>query len=135
MNREILFRGRDKDGKWHSGSLIIDFDGNYNIWTPYKSPEQLTGGKVYGDLTLVDKETVGQYAGRKDKNGALIFEDDLIRIDGSKMVFLVMFDDYQWMCRRKDIMKYYGHRLEDRTEKYEVAGNIHDNPELLSEHE
>lgn len=132
MNREILFRGRDKDDKWHSGSLIIDYDGIYNIWTPYKSHEPLTDGKIYGDLTLVNKETVGQYTGRKDKNGVLIFEDDLIRISDSEMVFLIMFDDYQWICRRKDIMPYYGHRLEDYSDtKYEVAGNVHDNPELL----
>lgn len=131
MNREILFRGRDTDGKWYNGSLIIDYDGNYNIWTPYEFPEPLTGDKIYGDLTIVDKETVGQYTGLKDKNGKMIFEGDLIRISENSIPIIVTFEDYQWLCLRKDIWPYYRHRFDNTLNKYEVVGNIYDNPELL----
>lgn len=130
INREILFRGVDSEGKWHLGSLIIDYYGNHNIWTPYEPPT-LNSDKIFGDLTLVDKETVGQYTGLKDKNGVLIFEGDLVRISENSIPVIVTFEDYQWLCLRKDIWPYYRHRFDNTLNKYEVVGNIYDNPELL----
>lgn len=136
MNREILFRGRDDKGIWHIGSLIVDYYGRFNIWTPYEDPKgsHLYDNKIYGELNLVDPETVGEYTGIPDRNGTKIFEDDFIRFHdgGTKIALLVEFENSQWLCRRTDIWEYYMHRLEcDNPQKYEVAGNIHDNPELL----
>lgn len=55
----------------------------------------------------VKRESVGQYTGLTDRDGAKIFEGDIISYNGSKEV--VYFD----------------------TSKHIVIGNIYDNSELL----
>lgn len=127
MDREILFRGRDSDGVWHSGSLIIDYYGNYNIWTPSEH------GKIYGGLYLVGKDTVDQYTGKKDRNGVLIFENDLVGFAGArKLVAMVVFKNSQWMLLNNRISPPYRSTLHNHMfSLLEVVGNVHNNPELI----
>lgn len=127
MNRELNFRGRQLDtGEWVYGG--IEYQQQIN--------------KVYiaqdnGGITCieVDRKTVGQYTGLKDKNSQKIYEGDVVRF-----------------AARSDLMRgveilpvYYGRgwflagTTQDNSftfssyadDELEVIGNIYDNPELL----
>ena len=78
MNIEdIIFRGRRWDGVWAYGNLA-----------------RLSDGKICIDSHPfhfdVDPDTVGQYTGTKDNDGAKIFEGDII-IDKKGYLYKVMW--------------------------------------------
>ncbi len=119
------FRARDQRGNWHIGLLTFMF-GQYAIVN--ESDEN----SVY----LIDKETVGQSTGLKDKNGVEIFEGDLVEhddnINGTWETFeaceIVYDGDYAQFCFKNDasnFLSYYRNLC--------IIGNIHENPELLED--
>ena len=142
--RDIEFRGKRKDnGEWVYGGYTKDAVCDY-IW-----------GAVDGirDCKAVHPDTVGQYIGRKDKNGK-IFEGDIVKrevFDGT-VIGVVKFKPYRgWYldCRHKEqsvVKTYYnnGDFVDERVvvkfaqltcsrERNTVIGSIHDNPELLEQ--
>lgn len=66
--REILFRGKDIDGKWVEGCCIVDEMDTNKVYIGYifgsdgRQPHDT-------DVSLVDPKTVCQYTGLTDKNG------------------------------------------------------------------
>lgn len=123
--REILFRGKHKNGFWCYGNLNINSQGVTII-----TPDETALGK-YG---AVIPETVGQYTGLTDKNGKKIFEGDIIKDhsftidDFSKVVYdtenaQFSLADCDEIC---DTMEEWERYRED----YEIVGNVYDNPEL-----
>lgn len=123
--REILFKARaTEDRAWVSGGLFIDKDE-----TVYIVQGHVAKGEVFNFCIIrVDPETVCQFIGLPDKNGEMVFEDDLVMLRTGRVCKVV----------RKASMGYCGFDLEAVSEidnpapKFavfmdcEVIGNIHD---------
>ena len=129
MENRYLFRGKRIDnGEWIFGNLIQTDDGVYIIqnYVPQHSIKNCE----------VDPSTVCQCTGLKDKNGKLIFENDIMEAhidedfpeDVSR--FKVEWNGKGWVENHPDgVDREY---LDDfDTEHFKVVGNIFDNPELL----
>ena len=133
MEDRYLFKAKRLDnGEWVKGALVYD-DGDklYRIITEI---DYSTGTCLTTDnAPRVDKSTICQCTGLKDKNGKLIWENDIAKINNSKVNVLITFRDFEIICTIPN-EKYYKHRLEYDTE-YEVIGNIFDNKELLESEE
>ena len=160
MNDRYLYRAKRTDnGEWVEGNLVWsdDADDDYKaIIIPTTDSNMFTRGGARGDLGFenwcrVDPSTICQCTGLKDKNGKLIWENDILSIS-KKMdsignyhfppvkypvnVF-VRWDLCAWLWEtisknKKD--KYYI-SFPDAWCHYEaeVVGNIFDNPELMNE--
>ena len=145
--REVIFRGKRADnGEWVEGDVLQSRYHSGHI--EYQIMPQTPVSSAYPVLP----ETVEQYTGLTDKNGKRIFEGDILRgfeypfcsnINGEFNYFaeIVWFDDssafgiYTFKNPKSnvrgisegntDYLEYFN------ADKWEVIGNIYDNPELL----
>ena len=129
MNREILFRGKRKNGQWVYGSLVVSEDINPAIYY-----EVGKGVAKQLDWCYVIPATIGQYTGLKDKNRKKIFEGDVVT--GQNCRFVVKYDERQaeFVAVNSTLPKGFGLPMSqtwiNETNKV-ICGNIHDNPELM----
>lgn len=136
--REILFRGKRLDnGEWVTGAPFIAADCCKMICAVAVHPDFVDEGNVYySEGFPVNPGTVGQYTDLQDKNGTRIFEGDICRNTRTGEIVSVKWHGtmagYVWSKPRKDNKYLYDFGELFRVyDKYEVIGNIHDNPELL----
>lgn len=125
MGREIKFRERFFTGKWIYGDLI-------HLSTGYGIRER-TGATL--SFSRVDEDTIGQYTGLKDCNDKGIYEGDIVTIGNNLKAIVIWFNG---SFRFQDELSSKATYLDDigvimRDYDVQVIGNIHDNPELLSD--
>ncbi|WP_339890279.1 YopX family protein [uncultured Flavobacterium sp.] len=125
MNREIIFRGKDKEGKWHYGNLMQKLD-------PTKK-ENLIVSCFIQDMALSSTEvsptTVGQYIGVDDKDEDRIFEGDIIKkeeTDSPEMVGIVSYLEREFTTLDNYFDMDDECILNYKTEIISIIGNIHD---------
>lgn len=139
MEDRYLFKAKRLDnGEWVQGvpfeierKQVILIKDNENLLRVHYLEENMWTAEIYA--IEVDPSTICQCTGLKDENDKLIWENDIVKINNSKVNVLITFRDFEIICTIPN-EKYYKHRLEYDTE-YEVIGNIFDNKELLESEE
>ena len=138
MEDRYLFKGKRLDnGEWVQGAL---FNGESHCiigqeikFSPYTEHEC----KIVG--YEVDRDTICQCTGLKDKNGKLILENDVVRvtINGGSTICRCAFSDTvaQFQLWQEHTIKRTSTVLNLGNYECEVIGNIFDNPELLESEE
>lgn len=133
MNREILFRGMTKDGKWVEGSHVALEPYAYIV--PRYSGIKFQPSKGCDEILNafhVLPETVGQYTGLNDKNGNKIFEGDKYLAFGKDEPDEAVFWDgaFGYNSGRFGFIAFASNPnfmwYNNTCEKIEVIGNIHE---------
>lgn len=127
--REIIFRGKRIDnGDWVYGDYASSGCGI--VCMEYLN-EHGDAGEVFHP---VDLKAIGQFTGLTAK-GKKIFEGDIVKglfLFGMEIKAVVAFQDgafgLQW---NRGSVKEFSAFTSICNVKYEIVGNIHDNPELM----
>lgn len=136
MEDRYLFKAKrknwqelQKDEQWVQGYYYQIWENGYILWGMTNDVP---------NMIEVDVSTLCQCTGLKDKNGNLIWENDVADFKTSKA--FVIWDRAEWRIKwikdkdtilRKDL--HFWTNEDDW--KCEVIGNIFDNPELLESEE
>ena len=129
MNDRYLYRAKRKsDKKWIYGNLIQTDDGVYIIQNYV--PQHLIGKYE------VDPSIICQCTGLKDKNGKLIWENDIMvaHLDDKfpeDTTYTRVVWDNNGFCTKEQGSEDISPLDKFDQEHFEVCGNIFDNPELL----
>lgn len=145
MNDRYLFKAKRVDnGEWVQGYLV--YDNRDEMYRIIIEIHYSTGTCITTDnAPRVDASTICQCTGLKDKNGRLIWENDIV-----KRNFCLYSSEAKYEERENcGIVKYdkeyarFGYQCSvfamlsesKKHDTVEVIGNIFDNPELLESEE
>ena len=123
--REILFRAKTvHNPEWVEGYYTkrdVYYITGFTPNVPIIADED-------GNWDEIDPKTLGEFIGRRDKNGKKMFEGDIIKsVIGN---IIVIFKACGFMGEVIGKQFYYD-LYDDNLDSVEVIGNIYDNPELL----
>lgn len=128
MNERYLFKAKRLDNHdWILGFLSVHKTGKYFI-------RPIDGSASSSEE--VDKNTICQCTGLKDKNGKLIWENDIVKDEKGnfyKAFWQNNYYQFSWICVKADVLP-IGAKWDlwsFKSFEIEVIGNIFDNPELL----
>ena len=127
MNDRYLFRAKRTDNGELAEGYYAFIDNHHYIYTG-----NLCNGGLYvvAERFEIDIATLCACTGLKDKNGKLIFENDIVRC--GKNCTVTWCDTFaSWRLNTSGWM--YSHFFGEacKPEDVEIVGNIFDNPELL----
>ena len=131
MEDRYLFKAKRIDnGEWVQGYLV--YDNRDKLYRIIMDIQYSTGTCITTDnAPRVDSSTICQCTGLKDKNGKLIWENDIVTgwFDDKIINGYIMYgSNATFFIERKGL---YGIHLDNSEDWLEVIGNIFDNPELL----
>lgn len=120
--REYLFKAKRADNdEWIIGS---------HFYNEYIDRHYI---RTYLCQALVKERTIGQYVGKKDKNGKEIFEGDIVSISGElKGVYTCVWEEYNFEYEFDCKTMSFSLACVD-SDDIEIIGNIHDSFELIGE--
>lgn len=167
MKDRYLFKAKRLDnGEWITGNLIQNpFFKGVRSWISSEQEDKMRLRSISRTQALwssieVDSSTICQCTGLKDKNGKLIWENDIVRFKHEKFDFDDGLEPFERTClpnkkeyKRNYVVEFcntpthYGlrfrngsiwfmvHKMTVVMHDTEVIGNIFDNPELLESEE
>lgn len=129
MNDRYLYRAKRKNWRelpketwWVEGYLYGIWERRYILWGMTNDVP---------NMVEVDPSTICQCTGLRDKNGKMIWENDIVTgwFDDKRITGYIMYGSNAiFFIERKGL---YGIHLDNSQDWLEVIGNIFDNPELL----
>ena len=125
MKRDILFRGKKKQGEWVYGLL------GCNYFRPNEKYYYIHNCETDDTEHEVILETVGQFTGLTDKNGKKIFEGDIVQgtiVSAWNKALIrceVVYNKDGFIAVEKTRNQDWTHKLKFAKD-IEVIGNIHD---------
>lgn len=125
MENRYLYRGKRIDnGEWVKGALLLHDSDAATILNQHPADGSIQGFEV-------EQSTICQCTGLRDKNGKMIWENDIVTgwFDDKIINGYIMYgSNATFFIERKGL---YGIHLDNSEDWLEVIGNIFDNPELL----
>lgn len=130
MNREILFRAKSSQS-WCYGYVHKDYE------SPMPNKWRLT--TAYGDVKVINSDTIGEWTGLLDKNNVMIFEGDILQVNyhGNEIGRVCIYYKYaMYLC---DVV--YGDvdfetlGMLNANYQLEVIGNVYDNKDIVDARE
>lgn len=124
--RTIRFRGkRMSDGEWVYGNLV---DYGEDECPEIQGFDVFHEGRDVWEEIIVERNTVGQFTGLRDKNGKEIYEGDLVRY--GERNYVVSYEDshkgaFSLICNNT-FVGCFGTPYPFEPFYVEVVGNIHD---------
>lgn len=147
MEDRYLFKAKRLDnGEWVIGNLIQNpFFKGVRSWISSEQEDKTRLRSISRTQALwnsieVDSSTICQCTGLKDKNGKLIWENDIVRDKHGncyKAFWQNNYYQFSWICVKSDIFS-IGVKWDlwsFKSFEIEVVGNIFDNKELVESEE